>query len=61
MFSASKRDGALLFMKIDRNPNITVQTRKRDLNDNLTSRSVRIELPRLVYIPEVSLILRQVS
>ena len=48
-------------MKIDRNPNITVQIRKRDLNTHINSRRVRIELPRLVYIPEVSLILRQVS
>ena len=48
-------------MKIDRHPNITVQTRKRDLNAHLTFRSVRIELPLLVYIPEVPLILRQVS
>ena len=48
-------------MKIDRNPNITVITRKRDLNSHLTSRSVRIVLPRIIYIPDVSLILRQVS
>ena len=48
-------------MKIDRNPKITVQTRKGDLNAHLTSTSFRIELPRLVYIPEVSLIARQVS
>ena len=48
-------------MKIDRNPNITVQTRKRDLNSHLISRGVRIVLPRIVYIPEVSLIPRQVS
>ena len=47
-------------MKIDRNPNITVPTRKRELNSHLTSRSIRIVLPRLVYIPEVSLIPRQV-
>ena len=48
-------------MKIDRNPKITVPTRKRDLNSHLTSRSVSIVLPRLVYIPEVSLIPKQIS
>ena len=48
-------------MKIDSNPKITVPTRKRDLNTHLTSRSVSIVLPCLVYIPEVSLIPRQVS
>ena len=46
---------------IVRIPNITVSNRKRDLNSHLTSRSVRIVLPGLVYIPELSLIPRQVS
>ena len=40
---------------------MTVSNRKRDLNSHLTSRSVCIFLPCLVYIPELSLIPRQVS
>ena len=48
-------------MKIDRNPNITVPTRQRDLNSHLTYRSVHIFLPCLVYITEVTHIPRQVS
>ena len=59
-FTASNFDDAWQFFNIVRNPNITVSIRKRDLNSHLTSRSVRIFLPRLVYIPQVSLIPRQV-
>ena len=59
-FTTSNFDDAWQFFNIDRNPNITVSNRKRDLNSNLTSRSVCIFLPRLVYIPEWSLIPRQV-
>ena len=58
---ASNFDDAWQFFHIVRNPNITVSNRKTDLNSHLTSRSVRILLPRLVYIPELSLIPRQVS
>ena len=53
-FTASNVDDAWQFFNIVRNPNITVSNRKRDLNTHLTSRSVRIVLPRLVYIPELS-------
>ena len=60
-FTASNVDDAWQFFNIVRNPNITVSNRKRDLNSHLTSRSVCIVLPRLDYIPEVSLIPRQVS
>ena len=59
-FTASDFDDAWQFFNIVRNPNITVSNRKRDLNSYLTSRSVCILLPRLVYIPELSLIPRQV-
>ena len=47
-FNASKGDDAWLFLKMDRNPNITVPTRKWALVSCLTSRSVRIVLPSLV-------------
>ena len=47
-FKASKRDDAWLFLKMDRNPNITVPTKKWALVYCLTSRSVRIVLPSLV-------------
>ena len=60
-FTASNVDDAWQFFNIVRNPNITVSNRKRDLNSDVTSRSVPIVLPRLVYIPELSLITRQVS
>ena len=50
----------LTIFNIVRNPNIRVSNRKRDLNSYLTSRSVSIFLLRLVYIPELSLIPRQV-
>ena len=60
-FTAANADNAWQFFNIVRNPNITVSNRKIDLNSHLTSRSVRIVLPRLVYIPELSLIPRQVS
>ena len=59
-FTASNVDDAWQFFNIVRNPNITVSNRKTDLKSHLTSRSVRIFLPRLVYIPELSLIPRQV-
>ena len=60
-FTASNFDDAWQFFNTVRNPNITLWNRKRDLNSHLTSRSVRIVLPRLGYIPELSLIPRQVS
>ena len=60
-FTASNVDDAWRFFNIVRNPNITVSNRKRDLNFHLTSRIIRIVLPRLVYIPQLSLIPRQVS
>ena len=60
-FTASNFDDTWQCFNIDRNPNITVSNRKRDLNSHLTSRSVHVVLPRLVYIPEWSLIPRQVS
>ena len=47
-FKASKGDDAWLFLKIDRNPNIPVETRKGTLVSHLTSRSVCIILPSLV-------------
>ena len=59
-FTASNFDDAWQFFNIVRNPNITVSNRKRDLNSHLTSRSVCIFLPRLVYIPLLSLIPRQI-
>ena len=59
-FTASNFDDAWKFFNAVRNPNITLSNRNRDLNSHLTSRSVCIFLPRLVYIPELSLIPRQV-
>ena len=59
-FTAWNFDDAWQFFNIVRNPNITVSNRKRDLNSHLTCRSVCIFLPRLVYLPELSLIPRQV-
>ena len=47
-FMTSKGDDAWLFLKMDRNPSITVPTRKWALVSCLTSRSVRIVLPSLV-------------
>ena len=47
-FKASKGDDAWLFLRMNRNPNITVSTRKWFLVSYLTSRSVRIVLPSLV-------------
>ena len=47
-FKASKADDSWLFLKMDRNPNIIVPTRKWALVSCLTSRSVRIVLPSLV-------------
>ena len=60
-FTASNGHDGWQFFNIVRNPNITVSNRKRDLNSHLSSRSVRIVLSLLVYIPELFLILRQVS
>ena len=47
-FSASKGDDAWLFLKIDRNHNITVPTRKWTSVSCINSRSIRIFLPSLV-------------
>ena len=47
-FKASKGDDAWFFLKMNRNPNITVSTWKWALVSCLTSRSVRIVLPSLV-------------
>ena len=60
-FNASKGDDAWRFLKMDRNPNITVPTRNWTSVYWLTSRSVRIVLPSVVYIPEVSIVTRQES
>ena len=59
-FTASNCDDAWQFFNKVRNPNIIVSNRKRDLDSHLTTRSVCIFLPRLVYIHELSLIPRQV-
>ena len=59
-FTASNFVDVWQFFNIVRYPNITVSNRKRDLNSHLTSRSVCIFLPRLVYIPELYLIPSQV-
>ena len=59
-FTASNFEDAWQFFNIVRNPNVTVSNRKRDLNSHLNSRSVCFFLPCLVYIPELSLIPRQV-
>ena len=47
-FNASKGDDALLFLKIDRNPKIFLETRKGCLVSHLTSRSISIILSSLV-------------
>ena len=60
-FNASKGGDALLFLKIDRNPNITVATRKGPSVYCLTSRRVHIALSGVVEIPEVPLVTRQES
>ena len=60
-FTAWNVDDAWQFFNIVRNPSITVSNRKRDINYHLNSRSVRIVLSRLVYIPELSVIPRQVT
>ena len=46
--NASKGDDAWLFLKMDRNPNITVPTRKWTSVSCLTSRRVHIVLPSVV-------------
>ena len=48
VFMASKGDDAWLFVKIDRNSNITVPTNKGRLASRLTFSSVRTMLPSLV-------------
>ena len=58
-YNASKGDDVWLFLKIDRNTNITVPTNKGCLASRLTFRSICIVLPSLVYLPEVSVITRQ--
>ena len=60
-FNASKGDNALLFLKIDRNPNIPVATGKGHWVSSLRSRSISIALPSLKEIPNVSLLTRQES
>ena len=60
-FNASKGDDDWLFLKIDRNPKITVETRKVHWVSSLTSKSVCISLPSLQEISEVSLVTRQES
>ena len=47
-FMASKGDDACLFVKIDRNTNITVPTNKGRLASRLTFSRVRSVLPSLV-------------
>ena len=47
-FNASKGNDALLFLKMDRNPSITVPTRKWTLVSCFTSRCVRIVLLSVV-------------
>ena len=47
-YNASKGYDSWLFLKMDRNPNITVPTRNWNLVSGLTSRSVRIVRPSLV-------------
>ena len=47
-FKASKGDDAWLFLKMDRNPNITLPTRNWTSVSCLTSRSIRIFLQSLV-------------
>ena len=60
-FNASTGDGACLLLKIHKNPNITVATRKGPWASHLTWRTVRIALQSLEEIPEVSLITRKES
>ena len=58
---ASKGDDALLFIKIDRNTNISVPTNKGRLASRLSFSSVRTVVPSLVQLPEVAVLPRQVS
>ena len=46
-------------MKIYRNHNITVATKKGPWVSNLTLRSIRIALPSIKEIPDVSIVTRQ--
>ena len=60
-FNASKGDDACLFVKIDRNTNITVATNKGSLASRLTTISICIFLPSIIYLPDVPDIPRQES
>ena len=60
-FNDSKGDNALLRLKIDRNPNITVAPGKGSWVSSLTWKSIPIGLPSLEEIPVVSLVTRQES
>ena len=56
-----KSDDAWLLLKIDRNPNITVATRKGPWVSRLTLRIIRIAPSSHEEIPEVLLVTRQES
>ena len=60
-FNTSKGNDAWPFLKIDRNPNITVAIGKGSWFSCLTLIRIPIALPSLEEIPEVSLITRQES
>ena len=60
-YTASKVDDARHFLNIVTYPNITVPTRKWPSVSCLTSRSVRIVLPSVVLIRDISIITRQES
>ena len=60
-FKASKAEEAWLFLKIDWNPNISVETRNGPLISHLTSRNVCIILTSLGLFTVVSLITTQES
>ena len=60
-FRASNGAEASNFLKIDRNPNISMETIMRHLVSHLTSGRVCIILPNLVWLPEVSVLTRQES
>ena len=60
-FNASKDDVACLFLKIERNPTITLATGNGNWVTRLTSRSTHIAVPILVEIPEFSLVTIQES
>ena len=60
-FQCFKVDDAWLFLNSVRNPNITVPTRNWTSFSRFTSRSIRIVLPSVLYIPEVFIVTRQES